>query len=152
MCKGAVMIVQDAMTRHVITISMDATLREAKQVFDASPFHHLIVTEQGKVVGVISDRDLLQNLSPFVGKLAERSQDLASLDRKVHQIMSRRVRSIGPGEPVAQAGRIMLESRISCLPVVDENGRAIGIITIRDVARVAIEMLGDFFADLGKAA
>ncbi len=138
------MLVRDAMTRHVITISMDATLREVKQVFDAAPFHHLIVTEHGKVVGVLSDRDLLRNISPFLGKMAERNQDLASLDRKVHQIMTRHVRFIGPETTLAEAGKRMIDERISCLPVVDDSEHPVGIVTIRDIARVAIDILGDF--------
>lgn len=137
------MLVRDAMTTKVCTISMDSTLRDVQKLFEKAGFHHLIVTEQRRVVGVISDRDLLCHISPFVGKLAERTQDVASLERRVHQVMSREPRTIGPDEPVAVAGRLMLEHRFGCLPVVDENRRPIGIITIRDVARVAIDILAD---------
>ena len=146
------MLIRDHMTTHVITVSMDATLREVQQVFEAASFHHLIVTEHGKVVGVMSDRDLLKHISPFVGKMAERRQDIASLNHKVHQVMSRGVKTISPDESVAEAGHRMLRDGISCLPVTDEQGHPIGIITIRDVAKIAIEMLGDFLRDVDEAA
>lgn len=146
------MIIRDIMTTHVISVSMDASLRDVKQVFEAASFHHLIVTEHGKVVGVMSDRDLLMHISPFVGKMAERNQDIASLDRRVHQVMSRGVRTIGPEESVAEAGHRMMRDKISCLPVVDEKRKPIGIVTIRDVAKIAIEMLGDFLQDMDEAA
>ncbi|USN99856.1 MAG: CBS domain-containing protein [Phycisphaeraceae bacterium] len=146
------MLIRDVMTKHVISVSMDSTLHDVRQVFEAASFHHLIVTEHGKVVGVMSDRDLLKHISPFVGKMAERRQDVASLDRKVHQVMSRGVRTIGPDETVAEAGRRMMRDKIGCLPVVDEDRHPIGIITIRDVAKMAIEMLGDFLQDVDEAA
>ena len=134
------MYVRDAMSSKVITIGMDASLRDVKQVFDAAGFSHLVVTDHRRVVGVLSDRDLMSNLSPFIGKLAERSQDLASLNRRVHQFMSRHPKTIGPDQPVSLAGEIMLRDRISCLPVVDQDSQLLGIITLRDVARVTIEL------------
>lgn len=135
------MLVRDAMTSHVITISMDATLQEVREVFEAAAFHHLIVTENDKVVGVLSDRDLLENLSPFVGKMSEQTRDIARLQRKVHQVMSRTMRTTTPETALVQAGAVMIRDRISCLPVVGDGGRAAGILTIRDVAKVAVDML-----------
>lgn len=134
------MLVQEVMSKHVITINMDRTLEDVRRVFQAAPFHHLVVMEDQRVVGVVSDRDLLQNLSPFLGKMAERSQDLASMKRKVHQIMTRQPRTVGPGASLAEAGGLMLRERISCLPVVDDAGGLVGIMTLRDVARATIEM------------
>ena len=116
------MLVRDAMTRHVITISMDATLSEVQQVFEAAAFHRLIVTEDGAVVGVLSDRDLLENLSPFIGKLSEQTRDIARLNRKVHQVMSRHLRTVTPDTPLAKAGETMIRDRIGCLPVVGAGG------------------------------
>jgi acetoin utilization protein AcuB len=144
------MLVCDAMTRHVTTISMDATLGEVQQVFEAAAFHHLVVTENGVVVGVLSDRDLLENLSPFVGKLGEQTRDIARLNRKVHQVMSRHLRTVTPDTPLAQAGDMMIRDRIGCLPVVGDGGKVVGILSIRDVARVTVEILKD--SGLGEAA
>jgi len=83
------MNVDQLMTRHVVTVSMDDTLDWIQRVFGEYRFHHVVVTENGQVVGVISDRDVLKNLSPFVGKITERAQDSASLKRRAHQIMTR---------------------------------------------------------------
>lgn len=137
------MLVEDVMSRHVITIEMDRSLNDVRRVFEAAPFHHLIVMDERRVVGVVSDRDLLENLSPFLGKMAERSQDLASINRRVHQIMTRHPRTVEPGCSVADAGGLMLRDRISCLPVVDEAGALVGIMTLRDVARATIDLFGE---------
>ena len=144
------MLVRDAMPRHVITISMDATLSVGLQVFEAAAFHHLIVTEDGAVVGVLSDRDLLENLSPFIGKLSEQTRDIARLNRKVHQVMSRHLRTVTADTPLANAGQMMIRDRIGCLPVVGDGGKVEGILSIRDVARVTVDILKD--SGLGEAA
>lgn len=145
------MLVQDVMSRHVITIDMDRTLEDVRRVFEAAPFHHLVVMEDHQVVGVVSDRDLLENLSPFLGKMAERSQDVASMNRRAHQIMTRHPRTVSPESSVADAGGLMLRERISCLPVVDDAGALVGILTLRDVARATIELF-DKQPEEGEAA
>lgn len=62
----------------------------------------------------------------------QRSQDLGTLKRRVHQIMSRSLVTISPDATIDEAARIMRSERVSCLPVVDEAGAAVGIITVRD--------------------
>lgn len=129
-------LVRDLMTADVVTIGMDDTLRRAQQVFNERKFHHLVVTEDGKPVGVLSDRDLLKQLSPFVGiRLSERPQDLATLQRRIHQFMTRRLISIAPDASLADAARTFMRQRVSCLPVIDGAGRLVGIITTRDLVR-----------------
>ncbi len=130
---GQVPTVETIMTRHVVTVSMDDTLRQVRDLFHSVRFHHLVVVEGGRVAGVISDRDLLKNISPFVGKATERSQDSFTLAKKVHQIMSRRLISCGPELGLGEAGRKMLDHQVSCLPVLDEAGACVGIVTIRDI-------------------
>lgn len=149
------MLVRDIMTSQVVTVDMDSSVADIKRIFDAAEFHHLIVMEEGRVVGVISDRDELKNISPFVGKLTERAQDAASLKRRVHQIMTRHPKTADPDETAAKAGARMLRDRISCLPVVDASGRLEGIVTLRDMARLAVRLLDPATADAlaqGRAA
>jgi acetoin utilization protein AcuB len=132
-------IVGDIMTRHVLCVRMDDTLATVRELFERHQMHHLLVLESGRLVGVISDRDLLKNLSPFVGKaLSERPQDLATLHRRVHQIMTRKLVSTTPDTPIGNAAELMLAHRISCLPVVNEQGKPIGIVTWRDLLRAMV--------------
>ncbi|MCB9846007.1 MAG: CBS domain-containing protein [Phycisphaeraceae bacterium] len=127
------MAVSSIMSRDVVTVSMDDSLRTVQRLFQEHAFHHLVVVEDGRVVGVISDRDLLKNVSPFMGKMGEQSRDRATLDRRVHQIMSRRLVSVGEGTSLADASLQMLNHRVSCLPVLDANGACRGIVTWRDM-------------------
>lgn len=141
------MEVRDLMTRKVVTVGMDDRLSTVRKLFEQHGFHHLLVVEHRKVVGVISDRDLFKNLSPFIGKpLAERSQDHATLRRRVHQIMTRKLISVPPETSAEQAASLMLEHDVSCLPVLSLEQRPLGIVTARDLLRWA---LGEFSARSG---
>ena len=131
--------VKDLMTANVVTIRMDDTLRMARKIFEQRSFHHLIVVEENKPIGVLSDRDLLKHLSPFVGaRFSHRVQDSATLMKRVHQMMTRAVIAIGPDVPVAEAADRMMSHHVSCLPVVDPDQTLVGILTIRDLVRWAV--------------
>ena len=123
------------MTRKIIKIGMDDSLRRARDLFEEHGFHHLLVVENQRAIGVISDRDLLRNVSPFIDKIAERSKDLATLNRRVHQIMTRQLVTITSEKSIQEAARVMFEHNVSCLPVVTKHGHPAGIVTSRDLLR-----------------
>lgn len=137
------MTLETIMTKHVISVSMDETLRDIRRIFDQYKFHHVVVLDNCQLAGVISDRDLLMNISPFVGKVSERTMDAASLNRHAHQIMSRNVVTAPPETPIADAALMILNNHISCLPIVDENDAVVGIVTWRDLLRWSLEHLTD---------
>lgn len=127
---------RQVMSPQVVTVSMDDSLRVVRQLFEQHRFHHLLVVEGRKLVGVISDRDLLRHLSPFLGHdLAERTQDLATLNKRAHQIMTRAPISAFPDTTIEQAIELILQHRISCLPVVDEKSHPVGIVSWRDLLK-----------------
>lgn len=131
--------IAEVMRRDIVTIGPGASMLEVRLVFETSRFHHLLVVEEGRLAGVISDRDLLKHLSPFIGKLSERSQDRHTLNLRVHQVMTRRLVTAAPEETVDEAARRLLEHGVSCLPVVDARGRAVGILTWKDILRWQLE-------------
>src|SRR6266496_3989055 len=89
------------MTRRVVTASPDDTLATVRKMFRELEFHHLVVVERKRVIGLMSDRDLLRNLSPFIGRRTEREQDINCLNRKVHQVMSRHIVSCTESTSIA---------------------------------------------------
>ena len=127
------MKIADLMTTDVVTVSMDDTVAHVRELFQSHRFHHLVVVEDGKVVGVLSDRDLLKNMSPFVGRNDERAQDANLMQRRVHQIMTRRLVTVRPVTPAYEAAIILLDRGFSCVPVVDDDGGPVGIVTWRDL-------------------
>ncbi|MEO9091720.1 MAG: CBS domain-containing protein [Rhodanobacter sp.] len=131
------MTVQSIMSTRLVTVEMDDKLKAVKEIFDRMKFHHLLVVDEGRLVGVVSDRDLLRALSPFIGSMMEADRDVATLNRRVHQIMSRNLITLGPQAEVAEAAALLLEHDISCIPVVDTASRPVGILSWRDVLRSA---------------
>ena len=130
------MAMSDIMTARVVTVELDDRLEAVKEIFDTMSFHHLLVVdEHKKLSGVVSDRDLLRALSPYVGSAAETARDLATLNKRVHQIMSRRPITLHPQSGIAQAVNLLLTHRISCIPIVDDANTPVGIVSWRDVLK-----------------
>ncbi|HTB27528.1 MAG TPA: CBS domain-containing protein [Steroidobacteraceae bacterium] len=124
------------MTTRLVTVEIDDSLEVVKQIFDSVKFHHLLVVDSGKkLCGVISDRDLLRALSPYIGTLSENARDTATLKKRVHQIMTRQPVTLPPGATLADAVKLCLEHRVSCIPVVGPGFKAVGIVSWRDVLK-----------------
>lgn len=137
------MRIEDIMTRELVTATMDDDLNHVRNLFTRFRFRHIpVIGDDGELVGIISDRDVLANVSPFAGTINERTVDANSLKRKAHQIMTRRPETAAPGEKAERAALIMLHQRISSLPVVEQSGRLIGIVTTRDVLRWLLNRAG----------
>ena len=130
------MLLSDIMSRPVVTVEFDDRLREVKEIFDRLRFHQLVVVDNGKLFGVVSDRDLLKALSPFLGTLSETERDAHTLDKRVHQIMSRKPVTLRADDRLAAAMDLFLQKNISCVPIVDEHSRPVGIVSWRDILRV----------------
>jgi acetoin utilization protein AcuB len=133
------MALRDIMTGRIVTVEMDDKLEVVKDIFDTMSFHHLLVVDAQKTLcGVISDRDLFRALSPYLGSAAETARDLATLNKRVHQIMSRQPITLRPEAPVADAVNLFLAHRISCIPIVDAAFKPVGIVSWRDVIKTMV--------------
>ena len=116
------MPVRDVMRTDVPTVAPAATVDEALRYARQRGIRHLVVTEGGSVVGIISDRDLKRVLT--AGDAATRST--------AANIMSRTVITVGPNATIKSACDTMMQESISALPVV-ENGVLKGLLTETDV-------------------
>jgi acetoin utilization protein AcuB len=129
------MRVQHIMSTRIVTVELDDRLEAIKEIFDSMKFHHLLVVEEGILYGVVSDRDLLRALSPYIGSTVETTRDVATLNKQVHQIMTRKPITLRPEAEVADAVRLFLTHGISCIPIVDDELRPVGIVSWRDVLK-----------------
>ncbi|WP_394200220.1 CBS domain-containing protein [Shewanella waksmanii] len=129
--------VETIMSSRVVTIDMDDRLTVAKEIFDNAPFHHLLVTENNQLQGVLSERDFLRALSPHLGQICETERDAETLQKRAHQVMSRKPVTISPESSIEQASEKMLEHGIGSLPVLN-NGQLVGIITWKDLLKAFI--------------
>ncbi len=95
----------------------------------------MLVVESEKLFGVISDRDLLKALSPYIGTASETERDAATLNKRVHQIMTRKPVVVGQSAGIYDAIEIFNNHNISCIPVVDDEFKPVGIISWRDILK-----------------
>ncbi len=123
------------MTSRVKTIEMDDTLNFVQGVFRKVKLDHLVVVDEGKIVGLISDRDFFKAISPFVNTVSETSRDRATLEKRVHQIMSLDPITVLKSCPIEKAAKIMMDRSLSCLPVTHSDGSMEGILTWKDLIK-----------------
>ena len=127
------------MTSRVVTIEMDDSLEVIQSVFRRVKFHHLVVVDEGKIVGIISDRDFFKAISPFVNTLSETNRDRATLEKRAHQIMSHYPTTVRKSCPIEKAANMMLERGLSCLPVTNNEGIVEGILTWKDLVKAFLQ-------------
>jgi acetoin utilization protein AcuB len=126
-------LVVDIMSSPVVTVEMEDRLKTIKDIFDSVWFHHLLVVSSNSLVGVLSDRDYLKAISPNVGTLAENSSDLATLNRRAHQVMSRMLITLRVDASIVDAITIFNTNNVSCIPVVNGDSEPVGIVSWRDI-------------------
>jgi acetoin utilization protein AcuB len=131
--------VGEVMTATVVTIEMDDSLEVIRDIFKHVRFHHLLVIDDKKLVGIISDRDVLKAISPYVGTMSETERDRATLNKHAHQIMSHHPVTVRQSCPLLEAAQLMLTRAVSCLPVTTMNGEIQGVVTWKDVLKSFVE-------------
>lgn len=115
-----------AMTREVLTVEPRQLLAYAWSVMVKEGIRHLPVVTDGRLVGVISDRDVLAR-SSLDGEM------LFVPTMRIEQAMTKDVITAGPETTIASVCDTMLSNRIDCLPIVDESRRVVGLLTSSDL-------------------
>jgi acetoin utilization protein AcuB len=129
--------VRDSMTRNVVVLSPETTAAEALALCRERRIRHLPVLEDGRLVGIVSDRDL-RSATPALGDPGR----AAALEKiRVSDVMARDVTTAHPDDPIEVAANCMREARIGCLPVVEED-RLVGILTSSDVMTALVYLVG----------
>jgi acetoin utilization protein AcuB len=136
------MLVKDWMTTDPITVNPDTSVMKASQVMKENNVRRLpVINDKGQVVGIVTDRDLKEASPSKATTLDVHELYYLLSELKVKDIMSRKVITITAEETVEKAAVIMLEHKVTGLPVVD-NGRLIGILSQGDVFRVLTSITG----------
>ena len=130
------MIVDDLMSKTLVTVGPDDNLWMVKQLFEEKGFHHLVVINEDKLVGIVSDRDYFKAVSPRIDTATESAQDTDTLNKSVQKIMTSKVITLPPKTDVYEAIDIFNTHKISCIPIVDSDQRPLGIVSWRDILRM----------------
>lgn len=124
------------MSNKVIKLDLDDDLSKAKQIFDHKNIHHIVITDGDKISGILSDRDLYKHLSPAIGTKKETPRDTSLLQKKIHLVMNRHLTTASADISLNDAVLLFHDNNISCLPILDDYSRPIGIITWRDIIKI----------------
>ena len=131
------LLVKDSMTREIVTLAPDETVGTALALCRERRIRHLPILSEGRLVGIVSDRDL-RSATPAFGE-PERAAALQKV--LVEDVMASDVIFALPDDPIEQAANTMRERRIGCLPVV-EAGELVGILTVSDVMTALVYLVG----------
>jgi CBS-domain-containing membrane protein len=133
--------VGDLMSRDVLCLSESMDLSHIDDAMRLFKFRHMPVTDDGRLVGVVTQRDVLRVCASSL--LPNAAEQTAHLTKSycVRDIMTRDVKTTRPGAPLAEAAKILIHDKIGCLPVVDESNVVVGIVTDSDFVRLALAAL-----------
>jgi CBS domain-containing protein len=126
------MKVKDVMVKEVATLDVNDELSLANDIMRLGRIRHLPVVDGGRLVGIISERDLFKrSLAQALGYASEDTRDLMKT-LKIKDVMVTGVITIPPETELCEATKIMVEEKIGCLPVVQDN-RLVGLVTETDI-------------------
>jgi CBS domain-containing protein len=131
--------VRDIMMPEVTTLGRNDSLQLAKDIVTLGRVRHFPVLDDGKVVGVVSQRDLYRASLGSVMKYGEKAQRAFLEGIAVKEVMSGPPITIAPHASVQEAARLMMEKKIGCLPVL-EGSKLVGIVTETDMLKLVAEM------------
>ena len=136
------MFVSRSMTSKVITVDQEAGILDAQELMAANKIRHLPITDSDQqLIGIVTDRDIRSALPyEFYDDPQRAKEKISAL--KVSDIMTRDPITISPTYTIQDALLLIQNSKVGALPVIDDNKRLTGIISVRDLLRAFINVLG----------
>jgi acetoin utilization protein AcuB len=136
------MLVYERMSKHPVTITPDTTVDKAlKKMHELKVRRFPVLDKEGKLVGIVSDKDLLYAAPSPATTLSIYELHYLYSKITVDQVMTKNVITIEETAPVEEAARIMVDNKVGGMPVMREN-KLVGIITETDIFITFMEMLG----------
>ena len=136
--------VRDLMSTELITLDVNHDFRSVTDMIKLKRLRHLPVVDRGKLIGLVTQRDLLRAQAKLMIELAKPATD-GSDERvvtvRVQDFMTtKELITCGPAVPADDAARLMLERKLGCILVVDDD-QLVGIVTEADLVKWAVEMM-----------
>lgn len=135
------MFVGERMSRPVISVSPEEPINEVLAMFRAEHIRRAPVMKDGKLVGIVSERDLLNASPSSATTLSVWEMNYLISKVKIKDVMTKKVITVDQDVPIEEAARIMADKKIGGLPVVSA-GKVVGMITETDLFKVFLELMG----------
>jgi len=135
------MLIGERMSQPVISISKDMPIQDALELFKTSLIRRAPVLQDGKLIGIVSDKDLLDASPSQATSLSVWELNYLLSKITVREVMTRNVFTVQVDTPIEEAARLMADNKIGGLPVL-EGDKVVGMITETDLFKVFLELLG----------
>ncbi|MBL7175049.1 MAG: CBS domain-containing protein [Desulfobacteraceae bacterium] len=136
------MLVKNWMSQNVITIDVNDSMMDAMKLLKENDIRMLPVMKKGELVGIVTDRDLKKASASDATVLEIHELTYLISEIKVKQIMTENPITVSPDFTVEETAEVLLKNKISGVPVADDQGQVVGIITQNDLFRVLISLTG----------
>jgi CBS domain-containing protein len=124
--------VREIMMGSPVTLTPDDTLDLANDVISLGRIRHIPVVEGGKLVGLLSERDLIGAAANRIFGLKQKTRSALLKSETVKNVMKKRVVTVAPDTPIKEAARLMAEKKIGCVPVMSD-GTLVGLVTTTNI-------------------
>lgn len=135
------MFVGERMSRPVISVTPDTPINDALAMFKKEHIRRAPVVHKGKLVGIVSETDLLNASPSDVSTLSIWEMNYMLSKITIQHVMTKKVISVNKDTPIEEAARIMADKKIGGLPVLDRD-KVVGMITETDLFKVFLELMG----------
>ena len=140
MKNGKAGVVREIMMGSPVTLKPDETLDLANDVISLGRIRHIPIVEDGRLVGLLSERDMMGATTTTIFGLKRKSKSALLKSVLIKDVMKKKVVTVKPDTLIKDAAHLMKEKKIGCVPVVDE-GALVGLVTTTDILRY-VENLG----------
>jgi CBS domain-containing membrane protein len=134
-------IAADIMSRDLVTLQETQNLRFLPEVMKIFRFRHMPVVDRERLVGIVSERDVLRVSASSLLPTASEQTDYLARSFIVRDMMTRDVKTVHPDTPLAEVARLMHREKLGCLPVVEGENTLVGIITEADFVALGVRFL-----------
>jgi len=138
--------VKDVMTKNVKTLTMDGTIGKCLKFMEEHHVRHIPIVDKPTgeeetpyFIGVVSQRDVFRQVSPYAGKLGQTDSDSRSLKQPLVQIMTRDPKSVSPETHIQDMISIMVDNHVNMVPVLVDR-YLVGIVTSADILKLFIRL------------
>jgi CBS domain-containing protein len=133
-------VVREIMTGSPVTLKPEDTLDLANNVISLGRIRHIPVVEDGRLVGLLSERDLMGAATTEIFRLKQKRKSALLKTVLIKDVMKKRVITVKPDTPIKDAAQLMADKKVGCVPVVIA-GALVGLVTTTDILRY-VERLG----------
>ena len=136
------MFVANRMTKHPVSVTSKATIGEVDRLMKKHKFHRMLIIDEGKLVGYLSDRDIMR-VTPSPATSLSKFEIRSLLDKlSVKDIMKTNIVTVNEDATIEEAALIMYQNKVGGLPVISEVGAVVGIITSTDILKTFVDVMG----------